>query len=152
MIWIFIILSNIVGWAVFTYADYLEETYEKNCITTVLIALIAFTTLVYFAIDLLAHRKQPVGLRRTALFLLQFTFTDIACTAIYHVMFANDLWLVEQETHGWDHLLNGLEYDIFAVFFPVCFSILVLLWQIIRTLRYAKAHNPTEAPQTEPNA
>ncbi|MCR5203373.1 MAG: hypothetical protein K6D02_09880 [Lachnospiraceae bacterium] len=132
---VYAFILNVVSWFIFTLFDAYIESTGTGQHTEMYFGLVQI--LIIMIIYTVARAK---GLWRNEHFgikLLQKLIWIGACAGfsmIAFYMIGSDTMIVKQNGGGFEHFLNGIEYGIFAIFFPVINVIWFLIIDFIELI------------------
>ena len=100
------LVVQFICWGMMTLSDYMEETYNDSYNLVVVFAVPLICVILYIIFRKWIYDNQIVRLKDVA----------IICAAwMIGALVINEMWIVPQATGGWEHLLNGIEYMMFAI-------------------------------------
>ena len=95
------LVVQLICWSIMTLSDYMEEMNNDSNNLFVVFAVPSVCVVLYIIFRRWIYDNQRVRLK------------DVAIICVAWLIFG--LWIVPQATGGWEHLLNGIEYMMFAI-------------------------------------
>ena len=133
--WIFCIVANIIGWLIFTFSVYLEETGNNDSFMWfVFWGVPVVVGLAYIVRNLMVRKEGADTVKECLKNAGKWLLVSGVIGAGINVALAFDLWFVKQATGGWEHFLNGIEYALFTMFLTGEVLAVIILWNILRWL------------------
>ncbi|MBR6536518.1 MAG: hypothetical protein IKT67_04900 [Lachnospiraceae bacterium] len=133
--WIFSIVANVIGWAIFTFSDFLEETgNESSFMGFVFWGVPAAVGLAYIIRNLMVRKEGPDSVKECLKNAGKWLLVSGVIGVGINVAVIFDRWFVKQATGGWENFLNGIEYALFALFLTGGVLVVIILWNILRWL------------------
>lgn len=134
---VYVLISHIVSWMLFSATDYLAEEWTTQDAMTVLLFSVAFLNLAAYIIrDLKIRKGRAAGAKEMLVFSAEWLGIGGLLSALVCLLVFQNRWIVEQAVSGFENFLNGLEYPIFAVFLVFFSLIFIILWNVSRWLYY----------------
>lgn len=144
---IFFIICNLIGWGVLTWTDYLQESKSADY-QLFSVAVTPFVMVGAYIVYIVLNKKIHDSWKQKVLEKLIWLGMGTAFVFVVNWLVSIDIWVVKQELTGWDHMLNGIEYGVFGLFF--CYGCLIVfiildmgvsLCKYLRQKRYGNSNN-----------
>lgn len=133
--WFFSLITNIIGWTIFTFSDYLEETGNGDSFMWIVLwGVPSVVGLAYIVRNLMVRKEGADTVKECLKNAGKWLLVSGVIGVGIHVALAFDLWFVKQATGGWENFLNGIEYALFALFLTGGVFVVIILWNILRWL------------------
>lgn len=121
---------NFLSWMLFSFADLYSENHGEDFEYGHLIVIPLFVALVYIIVKTILDRKSSF---KDSLFEMGVYLGGGALFAlIINLMFAANIWPVEQHYTSYEMLLNGLEYPLYAGTNIAIVVVMIFLYAVIR--------------------
>lgn len=154
------LIAQLICWGIMTMSDYMEETYNDSFNLIVVFAVPMMCVVLYIIFRRLIYDNQMVRLKDVVIIcetwlicglILGFLIGALVNNQMWIVSqkgrirgnmkrlsVNNQMWIVSQATGGWEHLLNGIEYMMFAVTLAgIPFVAVVLIESVIGIVKLA---------------
>lgn len=109
------LIAQIICWGMMTLSDYMEETYNDSYNVAVVFAVPLICVILYIIFRKWIYDNQIVRLKGVAIICAAWMICGLIMGFLISVLVTNEMWIVPQATGGWEHLLNGIEYMMFAI-------------------------------------
>lgn len=109
------LIAQLICWSVMTLSDYMEETYNDSYNLVVVFAVPLICVVLYIIFRRWIYDYRMVGLKDVAIICVMWLICGLILGLLVSAMITNEMWIVPQATGGWEHLLNGIEYMMFAM-------------------------------------
>ena len=133
--WIFSIMANVIGWAIFTFSDYLEENGNGDSFMWIVLWGVPVAVgLAYIIRNLMVRKEGPDSIKECLKNAGKWLLVSGVIGVGINVAVINEWWFIKQAIGGWENFLNGIEYALFALFFTGGVLGVIILWNILRWL------------------
>lgn len=133
--WIFSFVTNLIGWAILTFSDYLDEATSGGGYTMSVIWGVPVLVAIAYIIRNLVQRNEGADTIKECLKNAgKWLLVSGVFSVIINVAVADEWWFIKQATGGWENFLNGIEYLLFALFLTGGVLGVIILWNIVRWL------------------
>ena len=123
---------------IMTMSDYMEETYNDSFNLIVVFAVPMMCVVLYIIFRRLIYDNQMVRLKDVVIICETWLICGLILGFLIGALVTNQMWIVSQATGGWEHLLNGIEYMMFAVTLAgIPFVAVVLIESVIGIVKLA---------------
>lgn len=109
------LIAQIICWGMMTLSDYMEETYNDSYNLVVVFAVPLVCVALYIICRRWIYDDQLVRLKDVAIICVTWLICGLILGFLIGALVTNEMWIVPQATGGWEHLLNGIEYMMFAM-------------------------------------
>ena len=109
------LISQLICWSIMTMSDYMEETYNDSFNLIVVFAVPLMCVVLYAIFRRWIYANQMVRLKDVVIICMTWLICGLILGFLIGALVNNQMWIVSQATGGWEHLLNGIEYMMFAV-------------------------------------
>lgn len=109
------LIAQLICWGIMTMSDYMEETYNDSFNLIVVFAVPLMCVVLYIIFRRLIYDNQMVRLKDVVIICETWLICGLILGFLIGALVNNQMWIVSQATGGWEHLLNGIEYMMFAV-------------------------------------
>lgn len=109
------LIAQIICWGMMTLSDYMEETYNDSYNVVVVFAVPLICAILYIIFRKWIYDNQIVRLKDVAIICAAWMICGLILGFLVGALVTNEMWIVQQATGGWEHLLNGIEYMMFAI-------------------------------------
>lgn len=133
-----VLVVQLIAWGIMTLTDLYEETTNNQYEMVTIILVPCLIVLFYLIYRKRLYAYQEVKWKDIGLLQLTWFAFSVAFGIIISVLVGQNLWIVHQATGGWENFLNGIEYAIFAVFLCLLPMFLVLIIEVIFTIKNRK--------------
>ena len=98
-----------------TLSDYMEEMNNDSNNLFVVFAVPSVCVVLYIIFRRWIYDNQRVRLKDVAIIYVAWLIFGLIFGLGISVLVNNEMWIVPQTTGDWGHLLNGIEYMMFAI-------------------------------------
>lgn len=134
---VYVLISHIVSWMLFSATDYLAEEWTTQDAMAVFLFSVAFLNLAAYIIrDLKIRKGRAADAKEMLVFSAEWLGIGGLLSVLVCLLVFQNRWIVEQAVGGFENFLNGLEYLVFAVFLVFFSLIFIILWNVCRWLYY----------------
>lgn len=134
---VYVLISHIVSWMLFSATDYLAEEWTTQDAMAVFLFSVAFLNLAAYIIrDLKIRKGRAADAKEMLVFSAEWLGIGGLLSVLVCLLVFQNRWIVEQAVGGFENFLNGLEYPVFAVFLVFFSLIFIILWNVCRGLYY----------------
>ena len=109
------LIAQLICWGIMTMSDYMEETYNDSFNLIVVFAVPLMCVVLYIIFRRWIYDNQMVRLKDVAIICETWLICGLILGFLIGALVNNQMWIVSQATGGWEYLLNGIEYMMFAV-------------------------------------
>ena len=109
------LVVQFICWGMMTLSDYMEETYNDSYNLVVVFAVPLICVILYIIFRKWIYDNQIVRLKDVAIICAAWMISGLILGFLIGALVINEMWIVSQATGGWEHLLNGIEYMMFAI-------------------------------------
>lgn len=109
------LIAQLICWSIMTLSDYIEETYNDSYNLVVVFAVPLICVILYIIFRKWIYDNQIVRLKDVAIICAAWMICGLILGFLIGALVMNEMWIVPQATGGWEHLLNGIEYMMFAI-------------------------------------
>lgn len=109
------LVVQFICWGMMTLSDYMEETYNDSYNLVVVFAVPLICVILYIIFRKWIYDNQIVRLKDVAIICVAWLIFGLIFGLGISVLVNNEMWIVPQTTGDWGHLLNGIEYMMFAI-------------------------------------
>lgn len=109
------LVVQLICWSIMTLSDYMEETYNDSYNLVVVFAVPLICIILYIIFRKWIYDNQIVRLKDVAIICAAWMISGLILGFLIGALVINEMWIVPQATGGWEHLLNGIEYMMFAI-------------------------------------
>ncbi len=133
--WIFSFVANLIGWAILTFLDYMDETTVYGVyMLRVIWGVPALVGVAYIIRNLMQRKDGADSIKECMKNAGKWLLISGVFGVVINVAVANESWVIKQATDGWENFLNGIEYALFALFMTVGVFAMIIFWNILRWL------------------
>lgn len=109
------LIAQLICWGIMTMSDYMEETYNDSFNLIVVFVVPLMCGVLYIIFRRWIYDNQMVRLKDVVIICETWLICGLILGFLIGALVNNQMWIVSQATGGWEHLLNGIEYMMFAV-------------------------------------
>lgn len=109
------LVVQLICWSIMTLSDYMEEMNNDSNNLFVVFAVPSVCVVLYIIFRRWIYDNQRVRLKDVAIICVAWLIFGLIFGLGISVLVNNEMWIVPQDTGGWEHLLNGIEYMMFAI-------------------------------------
>jgi len=109
------LVVQLICWSIMTLSDYMEEMNNDSNNLFVVFAVPSVCVVLYIIFRRWIYDNQRVRLKDVAIIYVAWLIFGLIFGLGISVLVNNEMWIVPQTTGDWGHLLNGIEYMMFAI-------------------------------------
>lgn len=109
------LVVQLICWSIMTLSDYMEEMNNDSNNLFVVFAVPSVCVVLYIIFRRWIYDNQRVRLKDVVIICVAWLIFGLIFGLGISVLVNNEMWIVPQATGGWEHLLNGIEYMMFAI-------------------------------------
>ena len=133
------VIWNLIGWSLMTWTDWLEETQSRDLFEPCVFGLPIGLFILYIIFQsCFGGIKESFGQK------IKYKLLWLGIGSIFgfiiNILVFNNIWIVTQDLVGLEHMLNGLEYAVFGMFYVGANGVAWFLFDLI-VLIYSKIKN-----------
>ena len=132
------LIAQIICWGIMTLSDYIEEVNNYSNNLFVVFAVPLTCVVLYIIFRRWLYDNQMVRLKDVAIICAAWLIFGVIFGLGISALVNNEMWIVSQATGDWGHLLNGIEYMMFAITLAgIPFVAMVLIESVIGIVKLA---------------
>ncbi len=136
------LIAQIICWGIMTLSDYIEEVNNYSNNLFVVFAVPLTCVVLYIIFRRWLYDNQTVRLKDVAIICAAWLIFGVIFGFGISALVNNEMWIVPQATGDWGHLLNGIEYMMFAITLAgIPFVAMVLIESVIGIVKLAGKRN-----------
>jgi len=125
--WIICIVSQFIAWSLFTFTDWIQETSGATYFTEVFIWSVIILGITYFVFRKRIYSELPVKWKEVWGLVAGWTVTGLVLGFfIFFLICQWNVWFIRQAA-GEGHLLNGIEYMLYAIWIAAVPAVTIIL-------------------------
>lgn len=133
------LIAQIICWSIMTLSDYMEEMHNDSNNLFVVFAVPLMCVFLYIIFRRWIYDNQMVRLKDVAIICAAWLIFGLIFGLGISALVTNEMWIVPQATGDWGHLLNGIEYMMFAITLAgIPFVAMVLIESVIGIVKLAE--------------
>lgn len=134
------LIAQLICWGIMTMSDYMEETYNDSFNLIVVFAVPLMCVVLYIIFRRWIYDNQMVRLKDVVIICETWLICGLILGFLIGALVTNQMWIVSQATGGWEHLLNGIEYMMFAMTLAgIPFVTVVLIESVIGIVKLLRS-------------
>lgn len=139
------LIAQIICWSIMTLSDYMEETYNDSYNLVVVFAVPLICVALYIIFRRWIYDDQMVRLKDVAIICVTWLICGLILGFLISALVTNEMWIVPQATGGLEHLLNGIEYMMFAMTLAgIPFVAVVLIESVVGIVKVIRGKSKTQ--------
>lgn len=139
------LIVQLVCWSIMTMSDYMEELHNDGNNLLVVFVVPSICVVMYIIFRRWIYDHNMVRLKDVAMICAAWLIFGSILGLGISALVTNEMWIVPQATGDWGHLLNGIEYMMFAITLAgIPFVATVLIESVVGTVKVIRGKSKTQ--------